>query len=130
MNKAPEAKPVVTQDRRGRKRTTAKKNAPLWSNTQSLTVRAMALAGDRLAVAGPPEVGKKSEGVLSFDNQEEALAAFQGRGDAFLRIVSAEDGETIHQHQLAAMPVFDGLATAGGKIYVGLQDGSVVCLGK
>jgi hypothetical protein len=45
-------------------------------------------------------------------------------------LILPEDGKTIHEQQLAAMPVFDGLSTAGGSIYVSLQDGSVVCLGE
>ena len=32
-------------------------------------------------------------------------------------------------HKLPAAAAFDGLAVAGGRVYVTLQDGAVMCLG-
>ena len=46
-----------------------------------------------------------------------------------LWMLSTVDGNKLGSYSLPAAPVRDGLAVAGGKIYVSLQDGSVVCLG-
>jgi hypothetical protein len=96
---------------------------------QSLIVRAMALGPDRLAVAGPINQGQKDPDLLAFQNDAEARASFYGQKGTLLRVVSAVDGKGISETELNAMPVFDGLSAAGGKLYVSLKDGSVVCLG-
>jgi outer membrane protein assembly factor BamB len=107
------------------------KAPPLWSNTDSLIVRAMAMGGERIAVAGPVDLGKKTEGAaLAFENESDALAAFEGKKGVFLRIVNAADGKTVSQIGLPAMPAFDGMSTANGKLYISLQDGTVACFGR
>ena len=47
-----------------------------------------------------------------------------------LWILSAVDGKKVATHSLPAAPAYDGLALAHRKVYVTLQDGSVVCLGE
>lgn len=106
------------------------KPEPVWSNPDSLIVRAMAMGKDRLAVAGPVDVGQKAEDILAFKNEDEAVAGFEGRKGINLRIVSAKDGQTITQAELAAIPVFDGMAIASGRIYVSLKDGTLASFGQ
>jgi len=106
------------------------KNAPIWSDTKSLIVRAMVLGGDRLVLAGPVDLGKKDPKILAFENASEALDGFRGAKGIYLRIVSAADGKKIFEVRLTAMPVFDGMSAAGGKVYLSLRDGSVSCFGK
>ena len=98
-----------------------------WTDTNSLIVRAMVLAGDKLAVAGPKDLGRKTADILAFENEEEALAAFEGRRGVLLRVLLAADGKGTFEAPLPALPVFDGLSAAGGKLYMSLQDGSVQC---
>lgn len=43
-------------------------------------------------------------------------------------VLAAGDGKVVQKVKLDAPPAFDGLAIAGGKVFVTLQDGSVVCL--
>ena len=45
-------------------------------------------------------------------------------------VVSAADGSQLAGGQLPSAPVFDGMAAAGGRLFIALTDGSVVCLGK
>jgi len=90
----------------------------------------MVLGEGRLAIAGPADLGKKSPDVLAFENEAEAVAGFGGGKGVYLRIVSAKDGKTVAGRKLGAMPVFDGMAAADGKLYLSLKDGTVVCLGK
>jgi len=124
---APSPQPKRKGRRRRRRPSKAK---PIWSDAKSLTVRAMVLSPDRLAVAGPVNLGKKDPKLLAFENEPEARAAFEGRKDIYLRVVSAADGKKISEVKLDAMPVFDGMSAAGGKIYLSLKNGSVVCFGK
>ena len=117
-------------DRRPGRDGAPRKAPPLWTNPESLIVRAMALGGDRIAVAGPVDLGKKAEGkALAFTNEPEARAAFEGKKGVFLRIVNAADGKTVSQSSLPAMPAFDGMSTADGKLYISLKDGTVRCFG-
>ena len=116
--------------RRPRKMPARVKRNLTWADTRSLIVRAMVLAGDKLAVAGPADLGRKSEGLLAFENEAEALAGFRGREGVYLRVVAAADGSKVSECRLEGMPVFDGMAAAGGKVYLSLASGSVVCLGR
>ena len=126
----PQPQPKPPAGKRRRRPRGPKKAPPLWSHAESLSVRAMALCGDRLAVAGPVDLGKRTEKILAFKNEPEARAAFLGKKGVYLRIVNAADGKKTSECKLPAMPVFDGLSAAGGKIYVSLRNGSVVCFGK
>ncbi len=69
-------------------------------------------------------------GVLpagSVVDPQNPLAALEGRKGAELRVLSADDGEKLAGYHLDSPPVFDGMAAAGGKIYLTLADGSVRC---
>jgi outer membrane protein assembly factor BamB len=118
---------VTTTDRRGRKKQ-QKTGKLLWSKDPSLTVRAMVVGGGRLALAGPADVGKRVARLLAWENEEEALAAFRGEKGVHLRIVSAGDGKTLSETALPVLPVFDGMAAAGGRLYLACEDGTVRCL--
>jgi outer membrane protein assembly factor BamB len=87
-----------------------------WSADVPLLVRAMVLAGDRLFVAGPPADALQS------------LPAFSGQDGATLCAISAAEGKTLSAYRLDALPVFDGLAAAQGRLYLTLQDGRLLCL--
>ena len=89
-----------------------------WSVYVPVRVRAMVLAGDKLFVAGPPDVIP----------EDDPLAAFEGRKGADLWAISAKTGEKLAgiQH-LEAPPVYDGLIAAGGCLYLSTLDGRVRC---
>jgi len=101
---------------------------PLWTDLQSLIVRAMVLGHNRLAVAGPRDLGEKVPELLAYTNEPEAREAFEGRKGVYLRIVNAADGRMISECELPAMPVFDGLAAANDRLYLSTLDGRVLCL--
>ncbi|MDP6543464.1 MAG: PQQ-binding-like beta-propeller repeat protein [Phycisphaerae bacterium] len=129
--KKPVAKGKKPPRRRRKPRPRPKpKGPPIWSDGKSLIVRSMVLGGDKLIVAGPVDLGKKTAKILAFENESEALAGFRGAKGIYLRTISAVDGKTISELKLTAMPTFDGMSAAGGKIYLSLRDGSVACFGK
>jgi len=88
------------------------------------------LAGDRLVVAGPPDLTEKDPALLAYQNEQESLAGFRGERGVSLRVVSAGDGATLSEAKLPTMPVFDGMSAADGKLYIALRDGTVQCWGK
>jgi len=49
---------------------------------------------------------------------------------ALLWAVSAVDGKRLAQLELDALPVWDGMAAAKGRLYLTTADGSVRCFGK
>ncbi|HPD13520.1 MAG TPA: PQQ-binding-like beta-propeller repeat protein [Planctomycetota bacterium] len=54
----------------------------------------------------------------------------EGRAAGFLLVLSAADGRKRAEFALAAPPTFEGIAVAGDRLFVALQDGSLVCFGK
>jgi outer membrane protein assembly factor BamB len=116
---------------KGKKKRGGSKLPPtVWSDGKSIVARAMVLVGDRLVIAGPPDLGKKNPKVLEWANETEALAGFRGEKGVFLRIVSAADGKKLFEKKLTAMPVLDGLSAAEGRLFVSLRDGTVECWGR
>jgi hypothetical protein len=77
------------------------------------------MADQTLFFAGAPNLGNSGE---------EAYAAQQGQRGAKIVAVSATDGSIIADTPLGAVPVLDGMAAAGGKLYLSLSDGKIVCL--
>ena len=100
-----------------------------------LLVRAMALAGDRLYVAGPPDLvdereawGRSTDPEIreKLKAQSEALKGAYG---GLLWVVSARTGEKLSELKLDVVPVFDGLIAAHGRLYLSTLSGEVLCLG-
>ena len=102
-----------------------------WSTDVPILVRAMALAGRTLFVAGPDDVldesalGKTPPGKERLILKQEAALA--GEAGAVLRAVSADNGKKLAEYRLDAPPVFDGMAAAGGRIYLTTTDGKLQC---
>ncbi len=93
------------------------KGGCIWSRHIPVRARAMALAGDTLFLAGPPDMVEPKD----------PLAAFEGRKGAVLRAVATGDGRTLSETKLDAPPVWDAMAAAGGRLYLSLGDGTVRC---
>ena len=55
------------------------------------------------------------------------VAALNGKKGALLLAVSAADGKNLAQYDLDSPPVFDGMAAAGGQLYMATIKGEVVC---
>ncbi len=103
------------------------KPEPFWADEQSLIVRAMVLTNDKLVVAGPPDLREKEAGILAYSNEEESLAAFKGEKGVMFRVIDKANGATVSEQKLDAMPVFDGMSAARGRVFVSLKNGEVQC---
>jgi hypothetical protein len=98
-----------------------KKTKDKWSVYIPIRVRAMVLAGDKLFIAGPPDVIPEND----------PLAAFEGRQGADLWAVSVLTGEKLSEIQhLKSPPVYDGLIAAEGCLYISTADSCVRCFGE
>ena len=88
-----------------------------WSRQVPLLVRSMVLTEDKLFAAGPPENALTRQSV------------FAGETGGRLTVVSTANGEPLKDYQLDALPVFDGMAAAYGRLFLSLKDGRLLCLG-
>jgi outer membrane protein assembly factor BamB len=106
-----------------------------WSRGSEVHARAMVLAGDKLILAGPPRRVDEDAAFAAPRDREaekklaEEVAAFRGKAGARLVVVSAADGSPIQEDALEALPVWDGMTAARGRLYIALENGHVLCLG-
>lgn len=92
----------------------------LWKRSVSIRVSAMAVTEHTLLLAGvPDQVGP-----------QDPYAAFEGRMGGALLILNKKTGQTMSEILLKSPPVWDGMSIAGARIFMALEDGSVMCLGK
>ena len=76
----------------------------------------MLQAADVLFVAGPAREGLGSQAALS------------GEAEGLLLAVSTADGRPLARSPLPSTPVWDGMAAAGGRLFVATRDGKILCL--
>jgi hypothetical protein len=88
-----------------------------WTGQLPILARAMVLAGDRLLLAGPPDVFKADDPV----------ATIEGRTRGAMIVLSTSDGKPLAEYPLESPPVFDGMAAANGRLYLATTNGKVVC---
>jgi hypothetical protein len=100
----------------------------------SVFARALCLAGDQLCIAGPPDVVDERYAYKMPDvpNVRTLLAsqeeAFAGRRGGRLWLVDKSDGRVVARHNLEGIPVFDGMTTAAGRLFLSTTAGDVLCL--
>ena len=111
------AEPV--EGKSGRAMRFAGRARPGWSKDIPIRGKAMVATPRSLFVAGPPDVMDPND----------PLGAFEGRKGGLLWVFDAASGQKRREVRLASPPVFNGMAAAGGRLYVSLKDGTVVCLG-
>ena len=92
---------------------------PQWHQWVPIRMRAMVLAGKNLFVAGPPDV---------LDSKD-PMAPFEARKGMILRAMDAASGRKLAEIRMDNAPIFDGLSAAGGKLFLSLRNGELVCFG-
>ncbi len=101
-----------------RKATKANEPKWTWSEKLGLRPRAMAVAGDRLLIAGVPEY------------KDGNVEAFEARGEGLLWVVDAGSGKKLSERKLPAAPTWDSLAVTTGGVYLTTANGRLLRLGK
>ncbi len=92
---------------------------PQWHQWVPIRMRSMVSAGENLFVAGPPDVL----------DPDDPMGAFEGRSGMILRALDASNGKQLAEYKMDSMPVFDGMSVAGGKLFLSLANGELVCWG-
>ncbi len=110
----------------------------LWQvERPGLLANAMVLAGRHLFLAGPPDVADEEKTFDYVSGGDDALnralrgqeAAWLGKQGAALWVLSADTGQKLAEHKMAALPVWDGMIAAAGRLYIATKDGAVVSMG-
>ena len=90
----------------------------------SVFARAMCIAGDRLFVAGSPDVVDESYSYRNPDDPE-VLAllkrqedAYAGKAGGALWVVDKSKGQAVARYALDTIPVFDGMVDGGGRLFL------------
>lgn len=110
---------------------------PKWANDVPIYVRAMVLSGPNLFVAGPPDmideeqtfelISKSDPNVEKLlSEQDDALLGKQG---AMLIGVDIATGTIQNNIPLKALPAWDGMAGANGRLFLSTLDGKIHCYG-
>lgn len=106
-----------------------------WARAVPILVRAMVKTDDQLHLFGPEELVNQEAAQKSITMQQtqkvlaRQAAAMRGEHGGTLLRVNAADGTIQSGYRLATTPVFDGMASADGRLYIALSDGTVNCLG-
>jgi hypothetical protein len=109
-----------------------------WTRFAPVFARSMALAGPHLIFAGPPDdldseyalerLAAKDPAIHESLKQQDAN--LQGKNGGRLWVMDTRDGTQLTEIQLQALPVWDGMSAAYGKLYMATTDGRVLCLGR
>ncbi len=95
-----------------------------WATRIAVRPTAMALGEKTLLLGGWPDE------LVEGDSWGDPWAAYEGRRGGRLLTVSVADGSVMAETTLPSPPVLDGIAVAGGRIYVATADGRLLCLGE
>ncbi len=93
-----------------------------WTRDLPLQVRAMVVAGPDVFVAGWEDVVGIHKGGVPQPGEPQELAPVLWR-------LGAEDGKLLSQLELPARPRFDALSAATERLFISLEDGTIMCFG-
>jgi hypothetical protein len=82
-----------------------------------------------LRAGGALFIGGMAEKYDTRSATAETTKTFEGEGGGILYVALTEDGRSLRELKLDAAPVWDGMAAAGGKLYIATADGKLVCMG-
>ncbi|WP_158222609.1 PQQ-binding-like beta-propeller repeat protein [Rhodopirellula sp. MGV] len=108
---------------------------PKWAKEVPIYVRGMVLAGNKLFIVGPRDSINEEETFKQLsesDPQVQQLLADQDKilmGDegAKLLAVNIDTGKIEQNLPIESLPSWDGLAGAGGQLFLSTTDGGVMC---
>ncbi len=108
-----------------------------WTQFMPIITRAMAMAGNKVVVSGPPDKVNEEyaferlaakDPAIQYDLAEQA-AALEGKRGGTLQVISKDDGAMKGEITLDSPPVWDGMAVAQGRLFSSSLDGKVTCYG-
>jgi len=108
----------MQRDRQKDQKKRRREPEPRWEQRVDIRITAMVRAGKTLFAAGSPDVV----------DPDDPHGAWEGRKGGVLAAFATADGKELARYALAAPPVWDGLAAAGGRLYVATTDGRILCM--
>jgi hypothetical protein len=105
-----------------------------WTTDVPIIPRAMLLASDTIFIAGPQDLIDEPTALRQIDTKrtkQKLIAqanAIDGKSGAILMAVSKTNAKTLTTITLESPPVFDGMATANGKLYISTMDGHIIAM--
>jgi len=109
-----------------------------WDRFVPIVARSMALAGKTILVGGPPDtideeyaferLAARDPAIL--EELKEQNEALEGRRGAKMWAVNVDTGEQSTGLELTSPPVWDGITSANGQVFVATEDGRLQCFGK
>ncbi|HVC95053.1 MAG TPA: PQQ-binding-like beta-propeller repeat protein [Pirellulales bacterium] len=108
-----------------------------WTKFVPVFARAMVLGKDALIVSGPPDLLDEEYALERLAAKDPAIQeqlqaqadSLEGKKGGRFTVVSTTDGSALADLDLDALPVWDGMSTAYGRIYMATTDGRILCLG-
>ncbi len=109
-----------------------------WTRFVPVFARSMVLTDSQLIMAGPPDdvdseyalerLAAKDKAIHEgLKQQDDNLA---GRNGGRMWVMDTRDGTQVSEIKLDSLPVWDGMTSAYGKLFIATTDGKVLCLGK
>jgi len=95
-----------------------------WARPAAIRVRAMVLAGSSKGSREAKVLFAAGPRVEAGDGPQRG----EEGGRALLLAISPSDGSELARRPLDSAPVFDGMAAAGGRLYLSLENGRIVCM--
>ncbi len=103
----------------------AKKAPYTWSNDCDLHARAMALAGDKILIAGTKDI--LETGAMTRESIADQAELLESNREQYLRVCSKKDGAQLSEIKLDSKPAFDGMAVAHKNVFISTEGGEVIC---
>ncbi|MGE4003656.1 MAG: PQQ-binding-like beta-propeller repeat protein [Planctomycetaceae bacterium] len=105
-----------------------------WTQDIPLYARAMVMADEQIFLCGPPDLIDEESTFKQIMQGEEAVqqqlarqdAALKGESGGVLLAVSAADGTAQAKFDIDALPVWDGMAIAEGRLFIATTDGRIL----
>ena len=89
----------------------------LWTTVLPVRAECLVLTANALCLAGPPDVV----------DPDDPWGAFENRKGGRLLLLDRENGKTVAEVPLDSAPCFDGMAVAGGSIFIAQKNGTLAC---
>jgi len=108
----------------------------VWTCDVPLFVRAMALAGNSLLIAGPQDLLDEDATFQTYGDEMTAKqlrtqdVALRGETGGVFQVIDAGSGKTLAKLQLDSPPVFDGMSVAAERVFLTTMAGRIICFGE
>jgi hypothetical protein len=110
---------------------------PKWTKDVPIYVRGMVLGGHNLFIVGPPDIIDEEQTFQQLSERDPQVqqllaqqdAAMEGEDGSLLLSVNIDTGEIENRLPIQAVPAWDAMAGAGGRLFLSTLDGSVMCFG-